>query len=211
MAEYTTSTDSGELDSSPDGREHPIPKKNPSTDPNVRKSPKPLAHGLQVEPVPVPESAWEGATHYIQYSHVIGEVDDTADKSSVPLRDSDHHQYQPVEYISGTGEVQVKLVEANLGAYWDLSLIQLEPEGDEVGYYYIESIHLFPVQGVDNVSFYSPEDALLAEESKLDSSGALKEDVPPPSVGVGKKAIKIKDAEINTPYEENSHYNIVMD
>ena len=183
-----------------------------SSDPNVVQS-KPVAAGSPISHDPAPEASWEGATHFVRYSHVSETLPDSV---AVPLFDTHFGESNFVNSLNGDGSVQVKLIEANVGENWNRSLIELEPpDSDSEGEKYsINSVYLFPVQGVSNIPFYSPEDAEVAIEN-----ATRENEVPVPNketqdkkVAIRNKKIKkIKDVKPDVPYTEGSHYNIVLD
>ena len=177
----------------------------PTSDANVVGA-KPLSTGSAVEHEPTPTASFEGATHFVRFSHVPDSEASGIEDEIVPIYDTHDKSSQPVINLVGDGTIHVRLIEANVGQNFSRSVIHLDPDGDTgERRFSIESIYLFPVEGITNVSFYSPEDADLASFS-IDE-----DEVKAAVTKAGKKIKKIKDAELNVPYVENDHYNIVMD
>lgn len=139
--------------------------------------------GGKVEQVVTPPPSFEGATHFLLLTHYISENPDI-----LPVYDA--LGGTKVADKAADGSVQVKLIEANLGENYTFSKVQFD--GDEKEYY-IESLYLHALEGVQNEIFY-----VTSEISNIATSSDLPE-------------IKIPDAEVDLPYSENGYYKIVVD
>ena len=159
--------------------------RNNNADPNVNPIPESIGTTVDHGDSYNVESAWEGATHFVRFSHVSEEKSDDV---VVPLYDTLSRQREAIKNIPGDGSIQVKVIDSNVGQSWAESKVLLESDEKE---YYVNSVYLFPVNGISNLAFYSPEDADLFVDSSRET--------------------KIKDAKEAEPYDEKNHYNIVLD